>query len=38
MNPTEQFDLEKKENIINLAKDRRIKETAMSFIIDSAVN
>ena len=38
MNPTEQFELEKKENIANLAKDQKVQETAMNFILDSAVN
>jgi len=38
MNPTEKFELDKKENISNLAKNKKVKETAINFIADSAIN
>jgi cephalosporin hydroxylase len=38
MNPTAQFELEKKENIKKLAEDQNVKKVALDFIAGSAVN
>jgi cephalosporin hydroxylase len=38
MNPKEQFEAEKKINIIELGKNNGVKNIALKFMMDSAVN